>query len=279
MNYIDVCLARSKNYLGMNRKVVNLVIYQLAELANIDFRHIVVTLEYIKHSLSFEDTADKFGLSVSFVLKIFHKTLPILVKFLKPFVRWHKPEDIFRCLPIPFRHRYHNVQCIIDTFEIEIGKAKNAVDQASTFSQYKHRNVVKYLVGATPNGCIMFVSPGYGGRVLDRDIVKSSGFFTVAPKNCSVLADRGFKCLENYGINFIVPPSKPRDRMLSVEEVTLTKQITTLRVHIKRVIKRLRDFNILKQRCNNNILKSLDHVVIVASALVNLDDPIFKCGE
>ena len=255
------------------------MIYQLADLAKIDFRHIVVTLEYIKRSSSFEDTADKFGLSLSFVHSIFHKTLPILVKFLKPFVRWHKPEDIFRCLPIPFRHRYHNVQCIIDTFEIEIEKAQNAVDQAATFSQYKHRNTVKYLVGATPNGCIMFMSPGYGGRVLDKDIVESSGFLTVAPKDCSVLADRGFKFLGNHGINFIVPPSKPRDRMFSVEEITITKQIASLRVHIERVIKRLRDFNVLKLRCNNNFLKSLDQVVIVASALVNLDDPIFKCGE
>ena len=121
--------------------------------------------------------------------------------------------------------------------------------------------------------------PGYGGRVQDKDIVESSGFLSVAPKNCSVLADRGFKCMGNHGINFIVPPSKPRGRIFSLAKITMTKQVASLRVHIERVIKRLRDFRLLQQRCNNDILKSLDHVVIVAGELVNLDNPIFKCTE
>ena len=90
---------------------------------------------------------------------------------------------------------------------------------------------MQYLVGATPNDCIMFMSPGYEGRVLDKDIVESSGFLTVAPKDCSVLADRGFKFLGNHATNFIVPPPKPRDRMFSVEEITITKQIASLRAH------------------------------------------------
>ena len=202
-----------------------------------------------------------------------------MVKFLKPFIEWAEPYHIFCSLPVAFRHRFHKVQCINDTFEIEVEKSQKAVDQAATYSQYKHRNTVKYLVGAAPQGYIMFISPGYGGRVQDKDIVESFGFLSVAPKNCSVLADRGFKCMGNRGIYFIVPPSKPRGRIISLAEITMTKQVASLRVHIERVIKRLRDFRLLQQRCNKDILKSLDHVVIVAGALVNLDNPIFKCTE
>ena len=131
-------------------------------------------------------------------------------------------------------------------------------------------------MSSTPAGLITFVSRGYGGRVSDSDIVRDSGFLDVAPEGCSVLADRGFKCLGSHGIDFIVPPTKPKNRLFSADEVQRTRQIACLRIHIERVIERLREFSILKNRVNTNLLTVLDQVVIVAAALTNLQTSLIK---
>ena len=135
---------------------------------------------------------------------------------------------------------------------------------------------MKYLVSATPAGFISFVSRGYGGRVTDRNIVIDSGFLSVAPVSSKVLADRGFKNLGNHGIDFIVPPSKNRNRTFTKAEVLKTRQIASLRIQIERVIERLREFHLLKDRVNSSILKVLDQVVVVASALTNIESKLTK---
>ena len=104
------------------------------------------------------------------------------------------------------------------------------------------------------------MSRGYGGRVTDSDVVRDSGFLQVAQKGCSVLADHGFKCIGSHGINFIVPPTKPKNRRFTETEVKTTRQIASLRIHIERVIERLREFHLLKYTVNTNLLTVLDHL-------------------
>ena len=131
---------------------------------------------------------------------------------------------------------------------------------------------MKYLISATPCGFINFISPGYGGRVLDRDIVTHSGYLKVAPKGCFVLADRGFKCIGNHGLHFKVPPSKKKDKLFTEAEVNETRRIASVRIHIERV----REFNLLSIRNHSSILSFLDYLVIIACALTNLQGKLIK---
>ncbi|KAJ8912704.1 hypothetical protein NQ315_012258, partial [Exocentrus adspersus] len=153
---------------------------------------------------------------------------------------------------------------IIDCFEIE--RPTNSVHQALTWSSYKKANTVKYLISATPDGIINFVSCGYGGRATDSEIVKDSGYLNVLSENCEVMADRGFKQIDSalaakscrlikYAITFFRklslhtlrhPYSVASGVKSSREEVKLGKRIASLRIHIERVIRRLREFEILK---------------------------------
>ena len=52
------------------------------------------------------------------------------------------------------------ITTIIDCFEIFIARPNNLKARALTWSNYKHHNTAKYLIGITPQGKICFISNG-----------------------------------------------------------------------------------------------------------------------
>lgn len=123
---------------------------------------------------------------------------------------------------------------------------------------------------------------GYGGRVTDTSLVESCDFIRYLQPGMCVMADRGFKHVEQYlrkeGIKLVRPPSVVTGAKLSKGEVKETKQIASLRIHIERVIRRLREFNMLKPHAcvNLHLVKALDEVIVIACALINLQDSLIK---
>ncbi|KAI8441274.1 hypothetical protein MSG28_014913 [Choristoneura fumiferana] len=175
-----------------------------------------------------------------------------------------------------------NVQAIIDCFEVEIEKPKKPVDQALTWSQYKNCNTIKYLISATPDGFINFVSEGYGGRISDMYLVEQSGYLEIIPANATILADRGFKHLESHlvkkSVKVLRPPSVLKGTKMTKAEVIDSKILASLRIHIERVIRRVRLIKMLKPHAvvNNKLLNILDDAVVVACGLINLQSPVIR---
>ncbi|KYN50570.1 hypothetical protein ALC57_07107, partial [Trachymyrmex cornetzi] len=213
---------------------------------------------------------------------IFRETLPVLALHLKKLIIWPITTSIRRNLPREFRGKYYNVQSIIDCLEIEIQKPTNPVHQSITWSEYKKCNTLKYLISATPDGHINFISEGFGGRITDAAIVEESQYLQKLPDGCAVMADRGFKhidhMLQKKKCILIRPPSVSSDKKLSKAEVLETKRIASLRIHIERVIRRIREFSILKPHSgiHHRTLDSIDDMITVAAALINLQEPIIK---
>lgn len=278
---IQIIKKKPQHYIGVPENCY-FIIELLSKAANISENNIMLILKKIRLNNSFVELADDFGISTSQASKIFCKYIPIIAQHMKSFVFWPKSETIVANLPIPFRHRYNHVQSIIDAFEIEIEKPSDPVKQALSWSEYKKCNTIKYLISSTPDGVINFISPGFSGRISDTTLLEECGYLQVLPVGASVMADRGFKHIEHLLINrsckLIRPPSVEHGRKPSKKEVLETKRIASLRIHIERTIRRIREFKFLKPHsCINNKSVSLaDDIVIIAAALINLQSPLIK---
>jgi hypothetical protein len=280
---LDLCLKNLKQFCGVD--IENIFILKLLEKyvnKNNSLENIVIVLRKIKLNESLSILGCHFGLSVSQISRIFHSTLPALASCLGQLIFRPSKISVYKNLPMAFRVNYFNVTEIIDCFEIEIEKPSNPVHQALTWSDYKKCNTIKYLISVTPDGHISYVSPGYGGRVADSTLAKHCGYLDSIPENSVILADRGFKFLEEElqqrNCSLVRPPSVGAEDVLSEKESTLTKQVAALRIVVERVIGRLREFLFLTPHSviDIKILSTLNNSVRVACGLVNLQGKITK---
>lgn len=174
------------------------------------------------------------------------------------------------------------MQSIVDCFEIEIEKPSHPIAQSLTWSEYKKTNTMKYLISSTPDGFINFISRGYGGRATDAAIIEDSGFLKNLTAGAGIMADRGFKhtahLFAKFQCEMIRPPSASNLERSSKDEVKLTKQIASLRIHIERVIRRVREYKFfVPHSCiNHYLIKKTDFVVQIVCGLINLQNKLIK---
>lgn len=66
------------------------------------------------------------------------------------------------------------------------------------------------MIACTPDGLIPYISDGFEGRTSDKMIVEKSKFVELLDKNARIIADRGFKHIDELLVwqnLFIRPPS------------------------------------------------------------------------
>ena len=138
---------------------------------------------------------------------------------------------------------------IIDCSEIFIERPKNLTARAQIWSNYKHNNTSKYLIGITPAGAISFLSLGWGGRVSDKQITKESGFFNNVSMDDCILADRGINIKEELsalGVTLKIPSFTKGIKQLSGGEVDTSRQLSSVQIHVERIIGRIKKFRLLQ---------------------------------
>ncbi|XP_046398767.1 uncharacterized protein LOC124165410 [Ischnura elegans] len=278
---VRLYMSDTKFYLGLPQASVN-VVNIIADTVKCGVTGVLLTLKKIKLDSTFKELGYNFGCSESCASRIFSKNTPLISSCLSELIYWPKSEDIKSNLPLPFRARFSHVQSIIDCYEIQIEKPTNPTHQALTWSNYKKANTIKFLISATPDGLINFLSDGYGGRATDVSIVKDCGYLNELPDGCEVMADRGFKGIDHLlaekGCRLVRPPSVKVGEKCSKADVIYSKRIASLRIHIERVIGRLREFKMLKPNAciDRNLVVSLSYVNKIAAGLINLQNKIIK---
>lgn len=278
---INKIMKNPRFYIGVPKNCYFLIDIIMREI-NIPLHHLLLCLKKIRLDNKFQELADDFAMTPSYASKIFLKNIPIIASAMRPFIVKLDSQLNTKTLPMAFRHKYYNVSCIIDCLEIEMQKTSNAVNQALTWSEYKKANTIKYLISCTPSGLVNYISPGFGGRITDTCLVETCDFIQCLDKGMHVMADRGFKHIEQYlqksGVQLVRPPSVKTGVKLNKCEAKQTKQIASLRIHVERVIRRLREFHMLKPHAciNMNFVKILDDIITIACSLVNLQDSLIK---
>ena len=113
-------------------------------------------------------------------------------------------------------------------------------------------------------------------------ILEDSGFIDHLEPGMVVMADRGFKSLEpllaRKGCSLVRPSSVSSQTLMSKEEVKWTKQVASLRIHVERAIRRIREFDLLRPHAcvEHQLLSLLDDCVHTACALINIQPPLVK---
>ncbi|CAC5363043.1 unnamed protein product [Mytilus coruscus] len=151
--------------------------------------------------------------------------------------------------------------------------------RGETYSNYKSHKTAKHLVGISPHGQIMFISKAFGGRASDKFIVEKSGFINYLLPGVEIMADRGFTIDDLFfplRVKLNIPAFTKNKLQLSAEDVTTTRSIARVQIHVERVIRRLKVFKILSGIVHVSSLKLFDDILLVCSALVNLRSDLIR---
>ena len=175
---------------------------------------------------------------------------------------------------------------IIDCFELFIDRPKNLLAHAQTYFVYKHHNMVKFLIGISPQGVVSFLSKAWSGRTSDKLITENSGFLLNLLPRDVILADRGFDIDDSVSLHYAEVKTtdftKGKQQMPPLE-VERSAKIANVRIHIERVIGNIRKkFSLLNSQLPIDFLMNkdnakyftIDKIVVICCALCDLCDSV-----
>lgn len=126
----------------------------------------------------------------------------------------------------------------------------------------------------------MFVSSLYTGSISDTEPVERSGFLRLLQSGDKVMADRGFTIediLTPLGVGLNIPPFLSSPQQLDPSEIVETQQIASLRIHVERAIRRVKEYDILAGVMPESLAGSANQVWTVCCLLTNFQNPLISC--
>ena len=251
------------------------------------FQEFMVVMLKLRINPPLVDLSYRFNVSPSTISRILLKWITQMDIRLKCLIIWPERENLQKTMPNCFRSSFgKKVAIVIDCFEIFLERPSNLKARSSTWSNYKHRNTAKVLLGIVPQGAVAFVSECWGGRVTDKRLTEKSGILKKLLPGDIVLADRGFDISESVGMmqaRLHIPAFTRGKDQLSAIEIEETRTIANVRIHVERVIGMVRQkYSILHNTIpidfvrirKGEDLPLLDRIVRICCALVNVCNPI-----
>lgn len=256
------------------------------------FQMTALILMKLRLNLSFTDIGYRFQVDVSTASRYFQRGIYILFKLFNgsKIVHWPERNNLLINTPSYFRSAFkERITIIIDCFELFVERSSVLKALAQSFSVYKHHATLKFLIGITITGVIIFVSIGFGGRTSDNEITLKSGFLDNLEEGDVVLADKGFKIedeVEEKGAFLRLPCFVKGGNQLHPTEIEHTRHIANIRIHVERVISILRQkFNICSDMAEMSAVSKVndlfnrdfyDKIIFVCSSLVNICPSVVK---
>jgi len=111
---------------------------------------------------------------------------------------------------------------------------------------------------------IAFVSPTYEGSVSDKELVRVCGILNKLEHGDKIMADKGFQFQDLIAYSSWCTVECPTFLNSKVQmpaaDVLLTIKIAHLRIHVERVIGRIKDFRILQHSLPATMWDSMNEV-------------------
>jgi len=239
---------------------------------------VLMTLMKLKLNCSFTFLSVCFNVDRTTCARNFASNIEVLSSTLSNFIISPSRDSILNNLPYCFQD-FPLTVFVLDCTEIPVCAPACIRCRTQCWSQYKKRPTIKLLIGITPDGVITYVGPCYGGKASDNFLFKISGLLDrCLPADC-IMVDKGFlieeEC-EARGVKVIRPAFKENNEQLGYEDCERSRKIASARVHVERVMERLKNFQILKDEIQWNYLQYMDDVVKCIAGIVNLSPPLLS---
>ena len=251
------------------------------------FQEYLLVLLRLRLNVPLQDLAYRFKVSVSTASRVFNRRIDVMRVRLDFLIQWPEREELRKTKPLVFRQNFGlGVAVIIDCFEIFTDRPSSFIARGLTWSNYKHHNTVKLLIGITPQGVIRFLSNAWGGRVSDKHLTENCGLLNKLLPGDIVLADMGFDIADSVGFyqaTLKIPAFTRGKRQLSAHDIQETRKIANVRIHVERVIGLVRrKYVILQSILPVELITAkpgeaeapIDKIARVCCALTNLSDSI-----
>lgn len=235
----------------------------------------LLVLMRLKAGLFVQDLADRFGISISLVSRICITWINLLYFELKDIFPFPTQELVRKNMLEEFAE-FASTRIILDCTELFIQRPSAMLAQSETWSDYKHHNTWKLLVGVTPNGQVSFLSDLWGGRVSDKQITRESGVLALLDSGDNVMVDRGFDIRDILpdGVTLNMPPFLAGRNQLTAAETEETMTIASVRIHVERAIGRIKTYHILDGCLPNTLSPYATQIATVCGLLTNFLPPL-----
>ena len=240
-----------------------------------------MTLVRLRRSLTIAVLANVFGISVPTASRIIMSWIVFLEKELEFLVNFQTRSELSG-LKYPKAYRdIPSLRGIIDCTEFYIEAPYRLPSQKSTYSSYKSRNTFKLLISISPIAHINFVSNLYTGSISDKEVIRQSAFLDKLEPGDVIMADKGFNVQDLFALREVklMAPPIMRKGVASSEASTMTRRIASARIHVERVIRKLKCFGILRGVMPLTLKPYASAIVKLCSAIVNLEKSVVKTEE
>lgn len=233
----------------------------------------------LKSGFLTEDLAVRFNIHKSTVSRLNIMWTNYLYFLLGGINIWPRREKILEHMPTDFKTLASKTRVIIDCTEIFTERPSSLALSSKTFSSYKSHNTWKGLVGIAPNGAVTFISSLYSGCMSDIEITKRSGLLDLMEHGDEIMADKGFvldKLLKGTGVSVVTPHFLCSDGQFTSSQIADNQKIASLRIHVERHIKRVKEYRLLQSTVPLSIAGSVNQLWTIANILTLFRRPLIK---
>lgn len=181
---------------------------------------------------------------------------------------WMSSAAVKRNRPRDFDGAYGNTQVILDCVEVRCQTPSAPLPQIEVFSHESHCTF-KALVGLSPHGALTFVSSLFHGSISDRELFRHSGIASLLTPDMDVMVDRGFFIDELVPGKVHRPAFLFQPTQMSEVDVLKAQSVARLRVHVKRLLGRVKENKLLDTILPLSISGSINQVFAVSCLLTN----------
>lgn len=226
-------------------------------------------LNYLATGCPQRELSHKFNIHRATVSRIIVTWANFLYTLLGSVSIWMSSGAVKVNRPKDFDGLYENTQVILDCTEIKCQTPSSLLLQSEVFSTYKSHCTFKALIGMSPHGALTFVSALFEGSISDKELFCHSGIIPLLTSDMDLMVDKGFLIDELVPGNVHRPAFMSKQAQMPEVDVLRTQSVARLRVHVERLIRRVKENKLFDTVIPLSISGSINQIFTVACLLTN----------